>query len=302
VIKENNADPSVGVIDEVSRAHPEVMLAAARKIKGTSYMTLVTTTLGRTTGSFRNANEGTVPVKSIRENRKVECFILEPIIECDKAVADKSEDGAEASIARETSDAMEGEMQGIGACFYYGRGTNGNSKAYPGLIDAYDSVNMVVDAGGTTDDTASSAWFVKFGPKDVQWILGGDGSFAFRPPVTVISVDPNDSTKRLTVYQTGLTAWMGLQVGSLRSIVRIKKITADSTKTLTDAMMAAALAKFPVGTRPDVIFMSRRSLAQLQASRTAINATGAPAPTPTEYMGIPIQPTDSIVNTEKLAS
>jgi hypothetical protein len=46
--------------------------------------------------------------------------------------------------------------------------------------------------------------------------------------------------------------------------------------------------------------MSRRSLFQLQSSRTATNATGAPAPIPVESHNIPIAVTDSIVDTEKL--
>jgi hypothetical protein len=46
--------------------------------------------------------------------------------------------------------------------------------------------------------------------------------------------------------------------------------------------------------------MSYRSLRQLRDSRTATNAVGAPAPTPTDVDGIPIYPTLGITDTEAL--
>ena len=46
--------------------------------------------------------------------------------------------------------------------------------------------------------------------------------------------------------------------------------------------------------------MNRRSLRQLQNSRTATNPTGAPAPIPDSAFGVPIIVTDAIVSTEAL--
>jgi hypothetical protein len=114
--------------------------------------------------------------------------------------------------------------------------------------------------------------------------------------------DPvNAPTAKLTAYVQELLAYPGFQVASIYSVVRIKKVTTDSGKGLTDALIFAALAKFPVGVRPDIITCTRRSLEQLRASRTATNATGAPAPTPTDVAGFPIYPTDAISNIETLA-
>jgi hypothetical protein len=48
------------------------------------------------------------------------------------------------------------------------------------------------------------------------------------------------------------------------------------------------------------MFMTRRSRGQLRNSRTATNATGAPAPMPTEVGGVPIEVTDSLSNVEAL--
>ena len=91
-----------------------------------------------------------------------------------------------------------------------------------------------------------------------------------------------------TAYFQELLAYPGLQVVDQRCVGRIKKLTEDAGATLDDDKIADLLSKFPVGKRPDVLFMTRRSLKQLQQSRTATNATGAPAPFPTESHGVPI--------------
>ena len=74
----------------------------------------------------------------------------------------------------------------------------------------------------------------------------------------------------------------------------------DASAVLTDVLIASLISKAPVGGMWEYLYMNRRSLGQLQASRTATNATGTPAPFPTESFGIPIVVTDSIISTETL--
>ncbi len=296
IVKRNGTDAAVGLIEEAFRAHPEVRLGAARTISGVHYKTRVRTAFP--TVGFRKANEGTAVAGSRFEQRLTECFIMNPPFEVDKAVADASEDGAMAYLAEEASGIMEGAMQALGACFYYGtHATLGRADAFPGLIQAYDNTNMVVDAGGTTGDTGSSVWAVRWGTQHTKWVLGKGGVADVTDPKEV-RLTKND--KPYTGYHSELYMRPGLQIGSVFSVGRIKKITADSSKTLTDDMIASLLLKFPVGVVPDMLFMNRRSLGQLRSSRTATNATGAPAPFPTEAHGVPIEITDSIVSTESL--
>ena len=250
------------------------------------------------TVSFRNANEGVIETKATHENRLVETFIMNPRWGADKAVADRSEDGAEAAIADDAEAHMLGAFITLGKQFYYGAVSGGDAKGHPGLIDAHDATNNVVDAGGTTATTGSSVWLVKFGPKYVQWVWGNDGELVLSD---VELRDKEDAGgNKFTAYHQELFAYPGLQVGGLNAIVRIKKLTEDAGKGLTDALIASAISKFPTGVVPDVIFASRRSIKQLRASRTATNATGTPAPFPEESFGIPIAATDSILDTESL--
>lgn len=304
IAKCTGVDAVVGLIEEATIDYPEITgvnpwtgqrvgnMGAARTLPGLSYKTQVRTALP--TVGFRNANEGSTPSKSTYENRLVETYILNPQWEADKAVADRHPDGWQAYLAIEGVGMSAAAFATLALQFYYGANTNGDAKGHPGLIDSVLS-SMVVDATGTGSAT-SSVWAVKFGPRDVQWVFGNDGSLDLSDVEKVRLQD--SALKPYTGYRQEILAYPGLQVGSVYSVGRIKNLSTASGKTLDDDMVLDLLNKFPASKRPDVLLMSRRSRKQLQQSRTAVNATGAPAPMPTEVEGVPIVATDSILDTE----
>ena len=297
----NGSDMTVGLIEETIKAVPEISKAASRTIKGAMFKTLVRT--GLPTVAFRKANAGAATSKSTYENRLTETFLFNPQWNCDVAVADAYEDGAAAYLAMEAQAIMESSFQYLGLQFYYGFANTTTSNlndalGNPGLAQYVDS-SMVVDATGTTASTGSSVWAVRFGPRDVTWVWGQDGQLALRPVRQQTLYDA--SSNPYLGYIQEVLAYPGLQFSRKYSAGRIKNITADSGKTLTDTLISKLLADFPVGLPPDYLFMSRRSLQQLQASRTATTPTGAPAPYPQDSFGIPILVTDSILNTEPIA-
>lgn len=311
IAKANGSDAIVGLIDETSKAHPELTgmvqlgtemrtipnVGASRTIKGLNYKTLIR--IGLPVVNFRAANQGVTPTKSQHENRQVETFICNPRWQADKAVADRYEDGAESYIAMEASAHMEAAMQLLSRQFYYGAASPGDSLGHPGLVNAVAS-SMIVSATGTSVGAATSVWAVKWGVKDVIWVWGNDGQ------LELSDVDERDAEdgdgKKFTAYHQELTGYPGLQVGSTRSIGRICNITNEAGKTLNDDLISDLLSTFEEGVVPDVLFMNRRGLKQLQQSRTATNSTGAPAPFPTESFGIPIAVTGGIVDTEAIVA
>lgn len=309
IAKRNLGDAEVGLIEESIVHVPELTgvdneygrtfpgVGQVKTIAGLHYKTKVRTSLP--TAGFRDANEGVTVGKSTFENRLVETFILNPRWECDKAVADRDEEGPEAFIADEASGMLQAAFLQAARNFYYGRTAPGHAKGCPGLIDIYDATNKVVDATGTTANTGSSVWLIKWGPQDVRWVVGRNGELTISDVRTETLRDAAGNP--FTGYVQELLAYLGVQVGSVHSVVRIKKITADATKGLTDELLYEALAKFPEGVRPDMIAMTQRSREQLRASRTATNATGAPAPTPQDIEGIPIIVTSALSNTESLS-
>lgn len=305
IAKMNGSDAVVGLIDETIRAFPEAQMVPARTIKGISYKTLVRTALPGV--SFRAGNSGASQGKSVYENRTVDTYILNPRWSVDKAIADAHEDGAAALLSIEASGQMTGSLTTLGKQFYYG--TTNDALGNPGLISMYDSANMTVDAGGTTASAASSVWAVKFGPQYLQWVFGNNGQMT---PSDVMVLPQNDANGNpYTAYVQEMIIRPGLQLGSLLGVARIKNVTADNGHTLSDTLLASLLGLFKVGIRPDAIFMSRRSRTQLQKSRTVTlfgnsnqkvsGKEATLAPTPTEYEGIPIYPTDSISDTEALS-
>ncbi|HEX4124489.1 MAG TPA: hypothetical protein VHY37_07160 [Tepidisphaeraceae bacterium] len=311
VAKANGSDALAGLIDETTKATPEVRLGFARGCKGESYKTLVRTALP--TAAFRNANEGSAISKSVYANRIIECFILNPVISVDKAVADAYEYGGASWIANEADAIMKAAWQTMGRTFYYGRnqwtpssgGGNaivqgGDPKGFPGLIDGYNSNLYTLDAGGSTAYTASSVWGVKFGAQNVGWVYGNDGQMTLSDVIQYPIKDANGNT--LTVYHQEVLARPGLQIGDIRSVVRIMNVTADADHTLTDDMLFNAIELLPAAMVPDMWLMSRRSLTQLRNNRTTFNPTGQPAPIPaTDGAGIPIHLTDSISNYEPIS-
>ncbi|HUX17118.1 MAG TPA: hypothetical protein VMW52_11645 [Phycisphaerae bacterium] len=302
VIKLNGGDREVGLIDEASMAVPQVRLGGARTIRGLNYKTNVRT--GVPDVGFRKANEGTPIAGSTFEQRLIECYLMNPPFEVDKAVADAHEDGAAAYLALEALGITQGAFKTLGRAFFYGdHATFGKTDSFPGLLQAYDATNMVVDAAGTTDSVATSVWAVRWGVQDVGWVLGEAGRAEVTDPVEVRLTDTSGDP--YMAYHQELYLRPGVQVGSVYSVGRIKKITTDSGKGLTDDLIDALMAVFPEGVPPNAIYMNRRSRKQWKDSRTATSPTGAPAPWPDTVDGpegqIPVYNTDSLLNIETLA-
>jgi hypothetical protein len=313
VAKLTAGDASIGLIEENLKYSPEVQLfPSSMPIKGTSYQTVVRT--GLPTVSFRAGSEGLTPTKSSFRNDLVQCFILGAQIEADKAIADAHPQGAAYWQGVEASGVMKAALQKLGTQIWYGQhATQGDAKGFPGiktfcakgaLTDGGDA--LTIDATGTTADTASSVYLVKFGPQAVQLVPGNGATLTLGDWRVQQIVAANNG--KMTAYVNSLDAWMGLQIGNQNCVRRILNLTADSGKGLTDALLARALATFPVGMMPDAIFMSRRSRSQLQTARTVVlqgQGTQRPqqpnvAPIPTEHDGVPIYATDSIGNTDAI--
>ena len=309
VAKNNGSDAVVGLIEESISATPEMALFPVRTVEGTGFKTLVRT--GLPTVNFIAASQGIAGGKSTFENKHFDCSVLGGRIEVWKTVLDAPENGPASDIkATEAAGVMEAALRKIGTQIFYGKTSLGVAAGFPGLVSFVDS-GMIKDATGSTADTGSSVYFVKFGPRDVSLIMGKNGTMELGE-FRVESLEDADGNKGPGEV-ADLASWIGLQQASKNSVVRIKNVTADSGKGVTDALLASALDLFPAGIVPDVIFMSRRSRTQLQTARAALislNSSGKRgdvggssvyAPTPTDFEGIPIVATDSIVNVEPIA-
>lgn len=252
---------------------------------------------------FRSANGGRDMDSSEDTEVSATLHILDFTSVIDKAVADAYvRGGATAKIAREASRHLRAAMFAYEKQLINGT-VDGDASGFNGFADVLDDSDdaMVVDAGGTTANTASSVYAVRFGEDDVIGVLGNEGVFDLgESSVIQRVVDPGTDNKSFPAYLTPGTGYTGLQIGGAYSFGRICNLTEDSGKGLTDDLVAQLLADFPASKMPTHLVCNQRSREQLRKSRTATNATGTPAPIPTEVFGIPLVVTDAIINTESL--
>lgn len=309
VVRSNGSDNIVGLVEESLASTPEIGMFPVRQIEGTGYKTLVRT--GLPAVSFIAASAGVAATKSTFDNRYFDCGILGGRVEVWKTILDSPENGPAADIkAVESMGVMESAIRKVGNQIFYGQTALGSAMGFVGLVSFVDS-SMLHDATGTTADTGSSVYAVKFGPQNVSLIMGRNGQMSLSD-FRVESLTDSAGNKGPGEV-ADMAAWIGLQCASKYSVLRIKNLTADSGKGLTDVLLAQALDKFPVGIRPDALFMSRRSVTQLRVARAAtisltangknggIGGSMVYTPTPTDFEGIPIIATDSILNTEPIA-
>jgi len=289
---------SIGdLIEDDLVAAPEVAILPARTIAGYMYKTLHRSALPVV--GFRDLNEGVAAVQSTWLNRIHETRTVDASSEVDTQVAAQSEDGVDVVLAREASGMLEAAYRGLGSQFYYGTATTVETsiagqplKGFQGLNQLVGST-IVVDKLGT-GSARSSVWAVKFGEKGVQWVMGNGGMISTDDPRIVRVTDSNSNP--YDAWRTPITFNIGLQVCNTNVLGRIKNITAAAT--LDDDDIFNLLSLFPAAIMPDALFMTRRSLEQLRASRTATNPSGSPAGNPDNVAGIPIIVTDSILDTE----
>ena len=308
-----NSDVEVGIIQENTAGAPELAILPVRSIAGTSYRTTVVS--GQSGGGFRTANAGVSLGKPTYEQRLVECFLYEHPMELDVATQMASMGDSVADLETiEMQQAALTLMQKAGRQIFYGTandplGFSGLKQFVPKTAVAGSSA-FFVDATGSTASTASSVYAVRAGIKDVHVVLGGGSGLNFGEFMDQQLTDANG--KKFMGRVAGLTSWIGLQIGSVNSVGRIGNLTAQSGKTLTDALLAQLFSQFPTGLKPTHIFMSRRSAFQLASSRPKTvyftpgvqNVAGGTVATSdyvvADYLGVPVIVTDQILDTDTI--
>jgi len=287
------SDAMIGLIEDVTQHAPEFQTLPVIPKAGTTYKATIRTALP--TAAFRDVNEGVTTSKSTYVQKTHSMHFIDVQMELDQAIV-KGDGGEVGDLqTNEASGAMRSAFNHIGSQIYYG--TSNDAKGFPGLAGNIDS-GLLLDATGST--AKSSVYFVWEDPQGVHLPIGNDGDLALG----------EWSLQRITRSSKSLMAWVnnfagyiGLNMGSKNAAGRIYGLD-DGSNKLTDALGHQLLSQFPVGVRPTRCFMNRRSMRQLQASRSAISniqsdGGGAPfSPPPTHLAGVPIVVTDSITNSE----
>lgn len=293
----NKTDMDILVSDVLDDA-PFLSVLAARTVLGNTFK--YTKITGNAAAGFRDVNDGVENTKSTYTSITLDLKVLDASFGVDVAAAQSDERGLEHLMAIEGLAHLRQAMAEVEQQIFYGTGND--AKGFVGFAGQSNLNNIadaqVVNATGTTASTGSSVYLVRTGDADCQVLWGQSGMIEIGERQIVERA--GSVAGRFPAYYHPIVGWCGLKIGSVHSVVRIANLTEDSGKGLTDALLSRAMQIFPASRGPNYVVMNRRSLGQLQRSRTATNPTGAPAPFPQEAFGVPIVVTDQINSTETL--
>lgn len=292
------SDVGIGtpIIDETIAATPEFSLYPVDVITGDTVSLSVQ--VGNPSIKFRIANNGTDSVKGDFVSRMFQTGIIDEHIDVDiNGVLNASRDPSRLLMSH-SGAALKGAMKAMAFQNYYG-GTamSGDDAAPPGLIaQASADADHTVDATGTTGKT--SVWIVELGLYSLDHIYGNNSTISFGDDwIETVSTGVNG--KPLRVLQNWMSARWAPRLANKNAAVRIKNVSAETGKTLTDALLAEGMQKAKdLGMNPNAIFMTSRSHSQWRASRTTYSPTGEVAPLPTNFDGVPVYSSNNISNSE----
>lgn len=305
----HNADQMAGLIEQNLLRYPEAKLIPARTIVGTTYKTFLRSDYAAP--GFRNVNQGVQSLKSTYDEKLVQCFFLDGHAQIDEAVAGADDNNIASQMQLEAEGLVKGALRTLGQQVWDGT-LSRDAKGFPGARQIVDS-SLVVDATGTTASTGSSCYLLIKGVQYGTFVLGNERIFGLPAWGRQRIGDPNDSTKHLMAWITNIAGWVGFQWVNKYCVGRIKNLTNDSGKGLTDALIAQLISVFPddADLSNATLFMTRRSAYQLQKSRSATSVSNLgnrtsggvdiQAPWPTDSNGISIEITSGITNTETIA-
>lgn len=299
-------DPAVGLVEEVVTYAPELANLLGRPVPGTFYTAKIRTS--NPSGAFRKAGAGVAPSGSHYEQKRFDCYFFDTQLELDEQrarAAEQQGDSMGSLQADESSGAMRQKAIDLGTQIYSGLNNDPNG-GFPGLAQ-YTYPAQSIDAGGTGSLVEERAWFLWMTEQGVHLIFGGNQGIDIAPWTKQRVTDPADSTKSYMAWVSNLSGFIGLSSAHIRAVGCVYNIDNTLTagteaKPLTDKLAATCINAFPIGMKPNMIFMSRATRSGLQKQRTVtLFGQGAArpsqpniAPTPTEIDGIPIFATDSI--------
>lgn len=303
VLKINNSEELVGLIDDAVAEIPEIGFFAASPVKRNSYKTL--SLVGLPTVAFRDPSALRTFDSVTLATHDVACKYLDASWTLPVAVAQQSDWGEDFAKALQQRAHLRAAFNWLAKQIW--RGVANDASGFVGfdafidaVVDEDNNREMVVTANSGTVSDASAVYAVRTGIDSSQIAWGSEGKLDEGEVVEQLLYNQTTAESVTTTsgawhYAQKLGGWVGLQVSSRYAAAKIEKLSATSGAAgLDDDLLYQLIEKFPAGAKPNGIFMNRRSFSQLRQSRTAYNPTGAPAPYVDNFEGIPIYVSDAI--------
>jgi hypothetical protein len=315
LITNQENDELTGLIEDVPVYAPEFAQVPVETREGTTYKLVQRVALPA--AQFRAVNQGQGTQKSVYKQTVKEMFPIDVYLAVDRIIIQADDESAGGDLlTKEAQGALQSAILTIGAQFYYGTGND--PLGFQGLRQQMTN-NLA--AGGTTNTT--TAYLVWLHPWGVKFTVGRKGQIGLDPWNLFPFIAPVPGTtgaSYIMAYQTNLSCWIGLTVGSNYSVYGVTGLSGPgvTTYTLTDRLGIQLVSYVPLTRRQGLMwFMNRNAHAQLVQSRMTVNVSGAyngGLPFSTQKIesgadagvypdggmlaGYPICVTDSVSNTE----
>ena len=289
----NNSD--IDVSNVLNQAPLIAALNSVQSSNGSNH-SYIRTTAAPGVG-YRAVNTGRVNAAETIEQVDIVLKYLDAGFTVDVALA-KAQKDQQAYMARRMQSSLQAGFFAIEQQSIYGTGADAGGST--GLASTLSAVanSQVIDAGDATADSVTSVYAVRSSDEGVS-VVYKDGEIMFddEPSVSEVVTDTGTGAS-YPAYVVPCGTFLGLQLGSTYDSARLANIGTAAANTLTDDMLAELVETAKAGMGYTHLVMNRKAREQLRKSRTATNATGAPATTPSEFEGIPIIVSDAVSLTE----
>lgn len=295
---------SAGLIMAIQDAHPLFSNFDFRTVDGYDFLSLALITRPNA-AAFSRYGEGWEHTSSAYELRRFSTSLIGGIVKSEMITEDRWNRENSAIEFEwfdiETEEKFKASIMGIERQMILGRAND--AEGFPGAKELtpfqsgntismtengakYNYARSVLNAGGSTADTASSVYSFVFGEKQCQGILGGganSGEFLRidEPTIEMLAADPVNAPTKLSRHKVAqMSGHVGLSVAGFNqekegqaipvqyALRRIANLTEQTGYKLTDAHMTKLSRMHGTGLRPSLFAMSERGGEQLAASRT----------------------------------
>jgi hypothetical protein len=252
------------------------------------------------TVGFRDANSPNVGTAGVDVQVDITLKILEATVEADKALAlgyPRRKGGREGYMAKKGARKLAAAFHTSERQLIYGTGND--ADGFVGLTEATGLNSLagekVIDAGGTGNDV-ESIWVLRSGEDDVSTIYNGESAFNFGD-IYEQQLTKYDGAGAVQGTYAGLVtsiiSWLGLQIGSKHSLVRVANV--DVTANDVEDYVQDALALFPGDRMATDIFGSRRARRAIQRGRQKTSTQLERAALVTSIDGVPVHTSEGLL-------
>lgn len=290
---------------------------------------------GLPTGTFRKFNSGVAPEKTTTEQVTDTAAMLETYAEVDKALADMSGD-VKAWRASQDRAFLEGMSQNMESKLWYSDSnvastahqfhgftprynSLGNPTGKPTAAMQSDYLQHVISAGGDEANKETSVWCIGWSPNTVYGFYPKGSQFGLKADNKGAVTSFDDDGNRFEAYRTHYKWDFGLAIEDWRYVGRICNVDLTAILSTGTAADMTALLKAMIK-MSDTIPNTIRTNKVFYCSPGVFTALKIAAMTPsvstaqltrtelfegrqvTTFAGIPIKPSQNILETEAVLS